>query len=143
MGGQQPFRVDPNGPPGAYQTYQVRSPADVTVVTACEQAGCLAWAHGWASLIDEATDLGRVQAAYIRRASGRTFTERPAGGLTEFRFESRQRCFAEHRTRPESYVVWPGDWRARLGEGRRLTAAGWVEDFGGHQQRVADQTKRG
>ncbi len=53
-------------------------------------------------MIDESTDLGREQAAYIRQRSGRSFREmRTAVGpdaLTVFRFDSGQRCFADHIT---------------------------------------------
>jgi hypothetical protein len=133
------------GPPQAYQTYAVHSPQDVTVPAACEQVGCEARRLGWRSLIDERSDLGREQARYIRRRSGRTFTERPGpDGLTEFAFGSGQRCFADHRTRPERFGTWAGDVRARLGATRwHVTAADWLDDFGAHQQRIADQHQRG
>lgn len=138
-------RIEPNLPARAYQTYTIASPHDRTVKAACEQVGCAAWRHGWESAIDEATDLGRQQAHYIRTGSGRTFTEhRSAAGLTVFRFEPRQRCFADHRTRPESYAVLGGDWRRNTGLLRRhIRPADWVEDFGEHQQRIADQREKG
>jgi hypothetical protein len=142
----QPFRLDPAGPVGAYKTYAVTSPTDTTVVAACEHVDCAARRHGWRSLIDETIDLGRRQAAYIRGPARRTYTERPGpGGLTEFLFEPGQRCFAEHRTRPEIYVVRGGDWRGNpTGEIRQhVRAADWVDDFGEHQQRLADQIERG
>src|SRR5690606_34697531 len=124
---------------------RIISPADRMVKTACEDAGCLAWRYGWETRVDEGTELGRAQAAYIRHQSGRTFREiRTAEGLTVFRFEPYQRCFAEHRTRPEVYLVRGGDWRRDLGLIRRHTRpADWVEDFGEHQQRIADQQRRG
>jgi hypothetical protein len=137
--------VEPAGPVTAYKTYRIISPADRMVKTACEDAGCLAWRYGWETRVDEGTELGRAQAAYIRHQSGRTFREiRTAEGLTVFRFEPYQRCFAEHRTRPEVYLVRGGDWRRDLGLIRRHTRpADWVEDFGEHQQRIADQQRRG
>lgn len=143
--GQQPFRLPPALPVGAYKTYAVASPPDRSVRAACEQVGCLAYRHGWESHVDEATELGRRQADYIRRKSGRTFREqRDAAGITVFRFDSGQRCFAEHRTRPELYVVRFGDWRQNLGTIRRHTRpADFVEDFGEHQQVLADQLRRG
>ncbi len=142
----QQFRIDPAGPVGAYQTYSVTSPLDTQVRAACEQVDCPQWRHGWRTLVDEAADLGREQAAYIRGQSRRTFRERPGpGGLTEFLFESGQRCFADHRTRPEVYVVRGGDWRGNpTGQKRTHTRPiDWVEDFGEHQLRVADQIERG
>ncbi|RLV66354.1 hypothetical protein STAN_1875 [Streptomyces sp. CBMAI 2042] len=139
-------RVDPALPVGAYQTYSITSPTDTTVRAACQQVGCQAWLHGWESTIDEATDLGAQQAAYIRTQARRTFREqRTEGGLTVFRFESGQRCFAEHKTRPEIYAVRDGDWRGNP-TGRHRTHArpqDWVEDFGEHQLRLVDQKKEG
>ncbi|QDN57390.1 hypothetical protein [Streptomyces sp. S1D4-20] len=139
-------RIDPAMPVGAYQTYSITAPRDVTVVAACEQVGCEAWARGWDSVIDESTDLGKTQAAYIRGQSGRTFREmKTEAGLTVFRFEAHQRCFAEHRTRPEIYLVRDGDHRGNPTGRQRQHArpADWVEDFGDHQQRIAEQAERG
>lgn len=132
--------------PGAYQTYSITVPRDTLVRAACEQVGCAAWRHGWESTIDESTELGQRQAAYIRQTSGRTFREqRTDAGLTVFRFESGQRCFADHQTRPELYAVRDGDWRGNpTGRTRQHTrAADWVEDFGEHQLRLVDQQQKG
>ncbi|MFI9079118.1 hypothetical protein ACIGW8_22055 [Streptomyces sioyaensis] len=139
-------RIEPNMPVQAYQTYSITVPRDTAVRAACEQVGCEAWRHGWESVIDERTPLGQQQAAYIRTQSRRTFREQQRGdGLTVFRFEAGQRCFAEHQTRPEIYAVRDGDWRGNpTGRTRQHTrAADWVEDFGEHQQRIADQRKEG
>lgn len=140
-----PFRLDPAGPPGAYRTYSISVRRDTTVVAACEQVGCDAWAHGWVTRLDTATEWGRVRADYIRYQSGRIFREvHGEAGLVEFRFASRQRCFAEHRTVPELYVARGGDWRAVTSEPRRYSGAGdWVEDFGEHQQRLHEAHERG
>jgi hypothetical protein len=107
--------------------------------------------NGWQSTIDESTVLGQQQAHYIRKQSGRAFTEsRTEGALTVFSFEAGQRCFdaGNHRARldrPELYLVRGGDWRGNpTGEQRQhANAADWVEDFGEHQQRIADQIERG
>lgn len=138
-------RITPAGPAGAYVTYRIVSPPDRAVRSACEQVGCEAWLHGWETRVDERTDLGRAQAGYIRQQSGRTFRElTTADGLTVFRFASRQRCFAEHRTRPEFYSVRGGDWRKDLGVLRQhQRPADWVEDFSLHQDRLADQQRKG
>jgi hypothetical protein len=138
-------RIDPSGPAGAFQTYRIISPNDRAVRAACEQVGCGAWRHGWESKVDEGTALGQEQAAYIRQQSGRTFLELRTGeGLTVFRFMSGQRCFAEHRTRPETFLVRGGDWRQDLGRLRQhQNGADWVEDFGLHQDRLADQQRKG
>jgi hypothetical protein len=132
--------------PGAYQTYSITKPRDTLIRAVCEQVGCAAWRYGWESTVDESTGLGRSQAVYIRQRSRRTFTEtRTGAGLTVFRFESGQRCFANHETRPEIYVVRDGDWRGNP-TGRARThqrPADWVEDFGLNQQRLGDDKQRG
>jgi hypothetical protein len=132
--------------PGAYQTFEINQPADTTVRAACEQVACPAWLHGWESVIDETTPLGRQQAAYIRGQAGRTFREQRRGdGLTVFRFDARQRCFADHKTKPQLFAVRDGDWRGnptgRIRQHQR--AADWVEDFGEHQLRLVDQQQKG
>lgn len=96
-------RITPAAPVNAFQTYRIVSPPDHAVRSACEDVGCPAWRCGWETQVDEGTDLGRAQAAYIRQQAGRTYRERRTGeGLTVFQFISGQRCFAEHRTRPET-----------------------------------------
>lgn len=98
--------------PMAYQTFSITVPRDRMVQAACEQVGCEAWRNGWESVINEGSDLGRAQADYIRTRAGRTFREqKTGGGFTVFRFDSGQRCFAEHQTRPELYAVRDGDHR--------------------------------
>lgn len=142
---QQLNRIQPQLPASAMQTYAIVSPRDTTVVAACEQVGCAAWRYGWDTQVDESAELGQRQAAYIRTQSHRTFREMRDGALTVFRFEPHQRCFAEHRTRPEVYGVRDGDWRGNPTGRRRMhaTAADWLEDFGEHQALIADQVARG
>ncbi len=144
--GPQPFRITPVGDPGDYVTYAIRAGRDTTVVSACKDVGCQNWAHGWETTVDEATDLGKAQAAYIRQKSGRTSTEqRTAAGLTVFRFEAFQRCFTEHRTRPDSFWRRDGDFRGNpTGRSLRHTrAADWIEDFQEHEGSLADERQKG
>ncbi|MCZ4602914.1 hypothetical protein O3S80_03835 [Streptomyces sp. Lzd4kr] len=141
----EPFRPgDPRMPVQAYQTWSVKSRPDKAVKTVCERVGCVAWRTGWESVIDESTQLGRDQAAYIR-GSGRTFREQRNGvGLTVFRFESGQRCFAEHSTMPEKYVVRGGDWRGTVGPLRvHKRASDWVEHVQEHMGRLLDERAKG
>lgn len=139
-------RAMPRGQVQDYQTFQVATPRDGAIITACKDAGCQAYAKGWTSIIDERTQTGRAQAHYIRWESGRDFAESKTGdGLTVFRFKAFQRCFAEHRTRPEIYVVRHGDWRGNpSGRVRQHQSADdWVEHFAANQQALADQAQRG
>lgn len=140
----EPFRIEPKMGPAAYKTFQIDRPADTTVRTACEEVDCAARRAGWRTVVDERTELGAAQAVYIRMRSGRTFRESKTGdGLTVFTFDSGQRCFAEHRTRPESYTVRLGDYRASRLITTHTRPADWVEDFGEHQQGLADQREKG
>ena len=141
----QPFRLEPALPAQAMQTYSIRSPRDVAVRSACGP-GCEAYDRGWETQVDEGTPLGQFQASYIRQSSGRTFTElRTGDGMTVFRFEAFQRCFADHMTLPERFGVRGGDWRGNPTGMRRIhvNAADFVEDFAEHQQAVKDSTERG
>lgn len=158
-----PFRPAPLMPAQAYKTYRIVSRRDTTVRAACEAVGCEPWRRGWESKVDERVDCrserrslcpwmkkgmpacGRCQAHAIR-TSGRTFTERKtADGITVFRFESGQRCFREHRTRPELYIVRGGDYRGNpRGERRTHKRPGdWLEDFSTHQDRLVQAIERG
>jgi hypothetical protein len=138
-------RITPVGQPGDYRTFSIASPTDRSVRAACEQVGCAARRNGWQTTVDESTDLGKQQAAYIRQRSGRTFREQRTGaGLTVFTFESGQRCFADHRTRPEIFAVQGGDWRQQTGPAQRhQRPADWVEDFQENQGRLAELHARG
>ncbi|MEV8402581.1 hypothetical protein [Streptomyces niveus] len=131
--------------PGAYQTYAITQRADTLVRAACEQVGCAAWLNGWETALDETTELGRQQAAYVRQKSGRTFRELRARGLTVFRFEAHQRCFAEHQTRPQIFAVRDGDHRGNPTGRHRQHARpqDWVEDFGENQLALVDQQQKG
>jgi hypothetical protein len=124
----------------ATRDYRVHMPRDVTVKAACEEVSCEQWLFGWDSLIDEGTKLGQAQAEYIRTKSGRTFREmRAPDGLTVFRFESGQRCFAEHRTRPARLSVATGGITLRT----HASLSDLAEDYTEHVGRLADQYQRG
>lgn len=143
---QQSNRVQPRGEVHQYQTYSIQAGNDQGVVTACRDAGCQAWAHGWETTVDERTPLGLAQARYVRGQSGRTFTERKtAEGLTVFRFEAFQRCFTEHRTRPDVFTRRHGDWRGNPSGQVHVHARpqDWVEDFMEHQARIDQAAQKG
>ena len=135
-------RIQPAGPVHAYKTYQLASPISTHYRDGtCDEAGCLPQRNGWRTTVDESTDLGMRQAYYIRKQSGRRYSEaRTEAGLTAFTFEPGQRCFAAHKVpleRPELYVVRDGDWR-HLGKPRQHSGPdAWVNDFAEHQDRIA------
>lgn len=120
--------------------YRIRMPADRWVKAACEDTGCEQWRHGWDTLVDERTGLGKQQAAYIRTQAGRTFREMAApDGLTVFRFDPGQRCFAEHRTRPARLLVTHGHQIVR----EHVSFGDIAEDYTEHTGRLADQAQEG
>lgn len=129
-----------------YRTFAIRSPRDTTVVAACKDVGCVKWAHGWETVLDERVPAHAEAAAWIRLQSGRTFTEtRDQAGLTVFRFGAFQRCFDDHRTRPERYLVRGGDYRGNPRREQRVHAgpADWVEDMAGHLDGLRTAIERG
>lgn len=130
-----------------YTTHLIASPSDRTIIAACDQVGCVAFHQGWTMTFDETTEQGAVAARYLRSGrSGRSFRElnRTADGLSVFRFDPYQRCFAEHRTRPELYVVRRGSPSVDLGLIRRHTnPVDWTEDLHETLDRRLTSTQRG
>lgn len=160
---QRVNRVTPGLPPHMMQTYATAAPpATHWRPASCEEIACVHWREGWATVVDERTDLGLGQAAYIRSefhdsakpgrpaAGERWYTEsRTPEGLTAFLFGPGQRCFAasEHRVpleRPALFLVRRGDWRGNLGLIRRhRTGAEWVEDLHDTTDRLVELHERG
>lgn len=142
-------RVEPKLPPHAFKTYQILAPAETHWrAVPCSADSCANHEHGWRTYVDERTELGQRQAHYIRRESGRGFTEeRNENGVTEFTFLPGQQCFDVHHERierPEHFLVRAGDWRSSLEVIRRHTSpADWVDDFANHQNAIAEKVNRG
>lgn len=134
-------------PVTAMKTYQVLAPAKTHFRPAtCEEAQCPHYLHGWRSVLPS----GDPRCDYIRSVSGRRFTERQMeGGLTEFTFPAGQQCFAaaDHRIRldrEERFVIRGGDHRGNPdGRVTEVSVTSWTDDFGEHQDRLAEQERRG
>lgn len=148
----EPFRLEPLLPVTAVKTYTIAAPlATHWRPATCAEVDCENHRFGWVSDIDESTENGQRWALLIRKRSRRSFTEtRLDSGVTRFSFPPGQTCFqaSEHKVpngRPELYVVRGGDWRGNpRGELQTgLTATQWTDDFGEHQQVLADRMKRG
>ena len=146
----QPFRIQPNLPVQAYQTFEIARPAATHWRKAtCEEAGCPAHVNGWRTAVDEATDLGQRQGAYIRAQAGRAFREsRDEAGLTVFEFPAGQRCFRsdQHRVpieREPIYAVHGGDWRATTSPRRVVDVGRWLDDFATNQDRLTSMIEKG
>ncbi len=131
-------RIEPILPAGGYQTFRIDVPDTHWRKATCEECGCAAYENGWVTAVDERTERGMAQAYYIRRQSGRSFTEeRQKSGLTEFTFPRGQPCFSRgsHRIRidrPEHFLRVGGDWRGnpyRVPTYRHANAMDWAENL--------------
>lgn len=140
----EPTRIEPALPPGAFQSYRIIAPIKTHWRRAtCEEVNCARLVNGWASLIDTNTELGKQQAEYITRHSGRAFkVERdPRPGFLRFTFEPGQECFEPHKVRidrPELFVLQQGDYRNRGNAPTRRfeSSEDWLEDFNNHQEKL-------
>ena len=131
------------------KTFQVAAPAATHWRPAsCEDVGCEQYRHGWRVRVEGLTE----RDLHTARNCGRTYrVEQIADGETWLVYPPGQPCFraSQHRLptgRPELYVVRDGDWRGnpRRTEARRHTRADhWVEEFGEHQERLADEIRKG
>lgn len=143
-------RLPPALPVTAMKSYTILAPLSTHYRAAtCEEVACPNITHGFRVVVDEQTDLGQRQAHYLRKLSGRAFTETREAGLTVFTFAPGQRCFTEHRVRrdrPERYFTRAGDWRGNP-TGQRpyehTRPEYWVEDFAENQDRIARIVERG
>lgn len=138
------MRVPPKLATHQMQTYTIAQPARTHfTVVSCEAFGCPAWLGGFEILADEATDLGRAQAAYLRSQKDRVCVEsRRDAGMTVFTFPAGTVCYQTHRVRndrPELFIVRGGDWRGNpTGQTRtHANADDWQEDFAQHQDELA------
>ena len=156
-----PFRLPSRAPVTVMKTYAIRAPLSTHYRTGltCAQYECDAYLLGWQSQIDEGTELGQRQANFIRKLSGRKFTEvRTGAGLTVFSFEPGQEGFASsnaqepghgnHRRRldrPEVYIERAGDHRGNPTGMRRVhtRADDWVDSFSENQSRIQALKEKG
>lgn len=147
---RQLARLAPALGPEHYSTYGILRPTQThSRAASCAEVECDAYRLGWATPVDESTDLGQRQAGWIRHHAGRRYVERRDGALTRFEFHPEQPCFAEHRVpldRPSLFLVKGGDWRGnprRIPVRRHASGRDWVDDFGEHQDRLAELHRRG
>jgi len=139
--------LSPNMPVAAYKTYGLANPKSTHFRSGtCQEVECGAYQHGWTSVIDVSTDLGKRQANYILNGSGRKFTSTEAGTTVTFVFAPGQKCFTDHQVsleRDPIFYTFQGDWRARLSDVTRRSPDNWLEDFAEHQINLKDSIQRG
>lgn len=143
------YRPEPFMNPDQYKTYSVSAPVQThTRVATCQEVECSAFLNGWVTRVDVKSELGARQAKYIRNQSGRHFVMVPiaeGASIYEFKFPAGQRCFRQHRVsldRPAFFRIQEGDWRW-VGRVRDVDGQSWLDDFGEHQERLADVLGRG
>lgn len=147
---QQPFRVQPQGPAHAYQTFAIRRPQapDAWVPASCEDIDCEAWRLGWVTRVPFGSDLSEAVIS-----SGRKWLSAVPDGLeTVFTFPPGTPCFraSTHRQLrrpdiPDLFVVRGGDWRGNpTGERRVHTRPeDWAEHFHEATDQVAAEIEKG
>jgi hypothetical protein len=142
-------RINPAAGPEHFKTYAIVAPVATHYRRAsCQEVECGAWAGGFRSTVDVATELGIAQARYIEGHSCRRYSRTQAGTVVTYEFPAGQRCFRQHQLpleREPLFIVRGGDHR---GDPRRegsvsRTADEWVDDFATHQQRIAAAIERG
>lgn len=136
----------PDLAPYNYLTWAIVSPLRTHWRPAtCAEVDCRYHLHGWTTVTDDPE-----VADYFRRRSGRAFREEPLpGGAARFTFPAGQRCFhwRKHQIRldrDEHFIRFDGHHQRHTGG--RLVHSGavpWRDEFGEHQERLADQIKRG
>ena len=148
-------RFEPNLPVGKMKTYGLLQPQDTHFRRAsCREVDCVNYAWGWRSGFDVTDPEQAAAARVIRDKSGRLFTVeelRGESGRVErvvFTFGPGQECFLPHRValerEPIAYVR-DGDWRGN-DTGRKVVfkdPQAWLDNFGEHQESMADLLGRG
>ncbi|MGV9756924.1 hypothetical protein ACWDUC_14050 [Streptomyces tricolor] len=143
------FRIEPQMGAESYKTYAMVSPLSSHFrPAACAEVDCPHYLNGWRVRVEGLAP----QDIHAAKTSGRRWIEqRVADGETWLVFEAGQPCFkaSQHRTRvdrPPLYIVRDGDHRGNpRGTKARLhqRAADWQEDFAEHQQKLADEIRKG
>lgn len=151
-------RIQPQMGAEAYKTYSIMAPASSHFRPAtCAETDCPDYLSGWRVRVEGLPPEMLHDAKTARfPLNGRSVPYRYAevsiaAGETWLHFEAGQPCFRrrEHRIRidkPELFLVQGGDHRGNpRGTKTRMHQRPelWVEDFGEHQQNIADQIERG
>lgn len=127
------------------KVYRILNPVDTHFRSAtCEEVGCVSFLNGWVTPVDLTTDLGQRQANYIRKMSGRQFTETDTGdGRVAFTFPAGQECFraSEHRSnigRNPLFLVQSQD-----GSYSHTLADSWADDLHTHTDAILSEINKG
>lgn len=137
----------------AYRTYGLAQPLGTHYKRVrCSDEVCNNHLRGWQTVLDTSNPQQAEAATWVRMHSGRHFVvfETPLSPIVTFTFPPGQQCFEIHYApleRPAVGYRHRGDWRAPREWRRDRTVHTnldfWVEDFGLHQDKVAEIVKRG
>ena len=156
-------RPTPILPSQAMVTYEIAAPrtSDFWRLATCEEMDCPNFLNGWAVAItpdlmgegfdDSIKASGKsYQICTVGEAEARFPGMSFAGAIKVFVFAPGQPCFYQgtqrHITRidrPEIFTRAAGDYRWRGQVYKHTRAADWVDDFGEHQDRLAEAIKKG
>lgn len=136
----------PEMPAHNYRTWAITSPLRTHWRPAtCAEVECGKHLRGWTTVTDDPAVID-----YVRRRSGRRFREEALpGGISRFSFEAGQRCFQwrSHQLRLDREEIFVRlDGHHQRYSGGRLVHSGavsWRDEFGEHQQKLADAIRRG
>lgn len=141
--------VMPRLHPAQRKTYAILAPQDTHFRPAtCAEINCEAYMKGW----QLHKEILSPELLHTVETSGRSYREvHVREGETWMVFAPGQPCFAAaaHRLRldkPELFVVRGGDFRGNPLNVRTTVHSGadpWVDDFATHQDKLADEGKKG
>lgn len=150
---QQLNRIEPNGPPSAYQTYAAVVPrATHTRPATCAEVECEHHVKGWATTVAPDSDQERLMLRAmrglvdgIRRHA--TYDHKTRDGFRRYVFPAGQACFraSTHRVpleRDPVTLIRRGDWR-RQGPPQVIAVDEWIDRFDQNLQAIADRVARG
>jgi hypothetical protein len=120
-----------------YKLKQRRAPRSRQAT--CDEVECWGYVNGFELHIDEATELGKRQAHYLRGDRSRTKpVEHRVGTLTVFAYPPGQRC-----TAPDSPEHWVAVDQFFIARGQHVRPVEWVERFEENQGLIAERIARG
>lgn len=133
--------------PRNYQTYTILAPLSTHWRKAtCAEVDCPDYLNGWRTRVEYLTP---EQLHLARNCGRRHIVVKVGPGETYLVYDAGQPCFqvSTHRMRlerEERYLIRDGDARGNP-TGRRVEVSGtaWNDDFGEHQQRLADLQQEG
>lgn len=119
----------------------------------CEEVDCADFRLGFVMTVDFSNELGRRQLYYLTKEDKdrHHILQRTGPYEVKLIYPPGNQCMkrASHRVpleREPYYLVCGGDWRGNPRQVRtvkHVRAEDWIDDFGIHQDQIADQIQKG